>query len=84
VNALSRKGTIEALSTPLFGLSQGDRALGHHPSTGTRFSSEERISRRLAVLPMPAAARLKLSIIHPNGYKYNSCAEAGLAAVGGD
>jgi hypothetical protein len=33
---------------------------------------------------MPAAARLKLSIINPNGYKYNSCAEAGLAAVGGD
>jgi hypothetical protein len=32
---------------------------------------------------MPAAARLKLSTINPNGYKYNSCAEAGLAAVGG-
>jgi hypothetical protein len=32
---------------------------------------------------MPAAARLKLSMINPNGYKYNSCAEAGLAAVGG-
>jgi hypothetical protein len=31
---------------------------------------------------MPAAARLKLSINKPNGYKYNSCAEAGLAAVG--